>query len=148
MTDHTKEPWKIVNLGDCHWGEDCQGHIDIEGADGNTVNPTPYNTDSVDAPRIVACVNACAGLPQSVVELTAEIGGFKATEDKLRQDKAELLEVIEDAVADLAPTPKEDCGCESGNCSRCCDCSDCTAIRADDVSVNLQAAIANAKKGS
>jgi hypothetical protein len=57
---------------------------------------------------------------------------------QLRQDKAELVAVIENAIADLAPTPKEDCGCESGKCSRCCDCSDCAANRADDVSRNLE----------
>lgn len=60
--------------------------------------------------------------------------------------KAELLEALEDAVADLAPTPKEDCGCESGKCSRCCNCFGCAAIRADDVSENLKTITAKATK--
>ena len=76
MTQHTKEPWKLANL-ECHWGTNCPGHVDIEGADGNTVNPAPYLKDSPDAARIVACVNACQGInPNVVPALIKDIQGM------------------------------------------------------------------------
>ena len=63
MANHTPEPWKTDEL-----------EIFIFGNDGNlTATPfmcagRPSETANANARRIVACVNACAGIPTEDLE--------------------------------------------------------------------------------
>jgi hypothetical protein len=87
MNKHTSEPW-ILNhdeilfsenpldvIAECHW----------ESVDDNA---------DANARRIVACVNACAGIPTELIEQ----GGFAAvpvsTHREVKQQRDELLVAI------------------------------------------------------
>ena len=59
----------------------------------------------------------------------------------LKTENERLRTAIQDAIADLNPLPREDCGCEHGKCSQCCDCHGCDSARAKDVQQNLEQAI-------
>lgn len=61
---HTKEPWKVVNRGD----EQCSD-IDAKGPEGWGGDVTiAMNIGNDTARRIVACVNACAGISTDRLE--------------------------------------------------------------------------------
>lgn len=64
MSEHTKEPWEAVTdcPGKCCW--------DIQPVGGNApwdrINGPEMS--EADARRIVACVNACAGVPSEILQ--------------------------------------------------------------------------------
>lgn len=57
-----------------------------------------------DARRIVACVNACAGMPQDDLEELAKVGLMELTvyADDMRQQRDELLAVLEGLLDEVA----------------------------------------------
>lgn len=62
--NHTKEPWKIINTGHGGIGViEGDNHIFVAGVDGRTAQEIMANTN-----RIVACVNACAGITDEALE--------------------------------------------------------------------------------
>lgn len=79
MSGHTPEPWV----------ENADGSVN--GADGKPVFspvPAPHNQRSVEVrnanrKRIVACVNACAGLPTETLEVGGLVGDAAISHDRL-----------------------------------------------------------------
>ena len=62
--EHTKEPWQIRGHFTSLFGLPI---VEIETAEGKNIGLTK---ELDDAKRIVACVNACVGLPTDVLEQT------------------------------------------------------------------------------
>jgi hypothetical protein len=86
--EHTKEPW----IADSHYVI-TEGHTPIAYCN---------HTDAYDgigaanAKRIVACVNACAGIATGHLEGINAIENPSQTYEELKQRNAELLQVIKD----------------------------------------------------
>ena len=66
MSEHTKEPWVFRMADKYHEGT-------ISGKHGGTVVNGHFSEDN--ARRIVACVNACAGLPTEALHAISEALG-------------------------------------------------------------------------
>lgn len=99
---HTKEPW---SLGE----EDRHGDTPINAADWRSLAlvVTRMHGDKDQCPdgvanarRIVACVNACAGIPTDTLELVSsfEQAGIKTIREMERQ-RDELLEALRAVMA-------------------------------------------------
>ncbi len=59
----TPLPWKKVTLPPCSFERGCEGHLDIQGADGAEVLLAPIPAErAADVDRIVVSVNAFAAL--------------------------------------------------------------------------------------
>jgi len=85
MSKHTQEPWKV-----CHWKDDRRG---FEIADRNQ-NRVGFDMTEANARRIVACVNACRGLPTDELEqkgLVAAVGTqLLAADDRAEGQEREI----------------------------------------------------------
>ncbi|MGL6406532.1 hypothetical protein ACSZM7_10590 [Aeromonas veronii] len=92
MSEHTQEPWVLFEVGDHHV------HLCPASAANKTSILTVTEEDGVtfaavysddDARRIVACVNACRGLPTDVLEqkwLLAAVGTLMLEADQQRDE--------------------------------------------------------------
>jgi hypothetical protein len=74
MSEHTKEPWIVIDF-DPHHGtyiEDEHGETicDLYVIDRITDKPIQQNNAEANARRIVACVNTCEGIDTERLELT------------------------------------------------------------------------------
>ena len=104
--DHTKEPWKIGNgrKTDLYMGWDT---ILGKNEDGEKfvlcrVNGNYEDIGRANARRIVACVNACAGIPNDMLEeagfgnvLSIGVTNLTAERDSLRSTLAEKTAQVE-----------------------------------------------------
>ena len=85
MSKHTQESWKV-----CHWKDDRRG---FEIADRNQ-NRVGFDMTEANARRIVACVNACRGLPTDELEqkgLVAAVGTqLLAADDRAEGQEREI----------------------------------------------------------
>lgn len=92
MSAHTPEPWYVAH------------HQFIYAADhllvGQTACPpalsdSPVATQAINAERIVACVNACAGIPTSVLEANSAYSKILTASDivALRMHHTEMMEL-------------------------------------------------------
>lgn len=109
---HTKEPWE-VGVDD---EDDNEYDINATNADGWYVT-LAMNLSRDNARRIVACVNACAGMSIEDVERWAARGGFSnlsglvATCNQAagmlaaQQQRDELLAALQGAAEIIAETP-------------------------------------------
>lgn len=89
-TEHTPEPWRIGTPPPN--GEQTIGN---EKGLMVAVATTGHGVSSrANARRIVACVNACAGLPTEFVEQFDVAGAFQAVHD-LEQQRDDLLKAAE-----------------------------------------------------
>jgi hypothetical protein len=100
-TQHTKEPWRAnhANAGD-------RGY-EVAGGD-KFLTQVCDDVREVNAHRIVACVNACAGISTENLETlpgySAAIDGFHEQRDlvvKARNQRDELLEALRFMVANI-----------------------------------------------
>jgi hypothetical protein len=83
MAEHTPEPWKVVDDVDVESGpQGALWYVSTAGARGRTLDEARAN-----ARRIVAAVNACAGLPTEVLEANA----LDSTVGRLVIQRADLL---------------------------------------------------------
>jgi hypothetical protein len=90
MMEHTKEPWFVE-------GSDVAAMVDqyptVIADCLNHANAERFNAEA-NARRIVACVNACAGIPTELIEE----GGFAAvpvvTHRAVKQQRDGLLEAL------------------------------------------------------
>lgn len=76
MSEHTKEPWHIGQEEDCGW-VDFYSHGNNEDM---PIGSTRHENSLENARRIVACVNACAGMEDPMI---------KIEEYRLRAESAE-----------------------------------------------------------
>ena len=90
------EPWSID--AETTVLQDTSCYV-ISGADGNVAALTLYDHDGfgeVEAHRIIACVNACAGVPTEALEgLAAELEARAAQRNDLQERLYVLIEVAE-----------------------------------------------------
>ena len=85
MSKHTQEPWKV-----CHWKDDRRG---FEIADRNQ-NRVEFDMTEANARRIVACVNACAGVSNGELAMTT-MSVVLARMNEAEQQRDELLAALE-----------------------------------------------------
>lgn len=100
MGKHTPEPWRVaakalVRLDSAYLIEAVEHHDFKYGA-------TLAATSQHDARRIVACVNACAGLSTEQLE-ASPLGGVLNGVAGLIAQRDQLLEALEMVIADKAP---------------------------------------------
>ena len=122
-TEHTPEPWKSIE-------EQFHGEVMnfIGDKDGGTIGEI-YTKD--DASRIVACVNACAGLPTEVLE-RYKLGVIGVDYKSTKQQRDELLAAAEAIEIDA---------------EECLDFDDCSAMLVPiDTYHKLMEAIASVKE--
>jgi hypothetical protein len=75
--DWAPEPWEADHLHQCY----CGGyHADILDVNGKCITTAPFH-NIADTDRIVACVNACAGIPTTELEHYLTIGKAKRNVD-------------------------------------------------------------------
>lgn len=90
---HTPEPWKTVFRGD-------EGGLDIDAFVSNGWGDyvtLALNVGEANARRIVACVNACAGVPTERLESDKYVHPklLQVQVDALRNQRDELLSALE-----------------------------------------------------
>lgn len=91
--EHTKEPWKTVFRGD----DECFD-IDAKGPDGWRGDVTiALNIGKGNARRIVACVNACAGISTENLEDNLPVKELVQRYNEAIKQRDELLAVLEKA---------------------------------------------------
>lgn len=96
MGKHTPEPWVIdsrVGFGDRFYSDDETGSI-IGECPEYRFAPRPAKERFANVRRIVACVNACCGLPTDELEqngLVAAVGTQLLESDKQREELSSLL---------------------------------------------------------
>jgi hypothetical protein len=90
---HTPEPWKVSGTGTMRY-------IDVPVGNGilqevATCMRVEYGDMEANARRIVACVNACAGISTEVLEYNAMHGGVAGLEQQRDQLRAALQGVVD-----------------------------------------------------
>ena len=96
---HTPEPWVIdsrVGFGDRFYSDDETGSI-IGECPEYRFAPRPAQERFANVRRIVACVNACRGLPTDELEqkgLVAAVGTQLLEADQQRDELLEALESL------------------------------------------------------
>lgn len=68
MTKHTPEPWRFICANDETGHEPCIMRCDAIGLVSAPQHPADEAEDEANARRIVACVNACAGISTEALE--------------------------------------------------------------------------------
>ena len=102
MSEHTKEPWEAVNRGD-----DYADDIDATNESGHQVT-LALSVGKVNARRIVACVNACAGLSNDALDGGWTAADLSAYAKQLEQQRDELLEALEKCLPHVIDSWDED----------------------------------------
>lgn len=81
MSEHSKEPWMVIENDAPEYGDPEACPLGIQANDFQIAtlmgDVSDINAES-NARRIVACVNACAGIPSEQLEKDIAIGGEKA----------------------------------------------------------------------
>lgn len=97
MSEHTKEPWHVGDafmVGELVGGNDVFPVYQGEAGEDDLL---AFAFSTEDARRIVACVNACAGIPTELIEQ----GGFAAvpvaTHREVKQQRDELLAALKES---------------------------------------------------
>lgn len=105
MSKHTPEPWVLFEVGDrfkhqCPASSDKTSILTVVSEDDMHFGAV-YNDE--DARRIVACVNACAGIPSEILELDERTAlAYRGYVQKLKSDRDELLSVLEETSKNLS----------------------------------------------
>lgn len=86
--NHTPEPWGVPADGDLLLS-DADGNILITGGGHDDYGLIAYATSVDDARRIVACVNACAGVDTELLE------AYPAPFSEMRQQRDQLLATLQ-----------------------------------------------------
>jgi hypothetical protein len=112
MSGHTEEPWIISDEdSDCITAKSREGMAEICIVE--TGFSEPFNSEQVaNARRIVACVNACAGIPTDVIENFSATGNLFAKQGKDWlsdvQQRDELLAALKGLVDCISETRGSD----------------------------------------
>lgn len=105
MSNHTPEPWSLLEAGDSikHQvpvSSDRTSILTI-ATEGAIAFGAVYSAD--DARRIVACVNACAGMRNDELEGGLLIGVMQSKIDRLECQRDELLTALEEIASCATP---------------------------------------------
>lgn len=84
--NHTPEPWSFIERGDCGAGAEADLSVEKDDALRGYLSLD-------DARRIVACVNACAGIPTEQIEQMRF--SLPLAYYEMRKQRDELLAVLE-----------------------------------------------------
>lgn len=89
MSKHTPEPWKVQHphAGQRGW----------EIADSSGLNQVSQDVTEANARRIVACVNACRGLPTDELEQKGLVAAVGTQLLDVERQRDELLAALEEA---------------------------------------------------
>lgn len=95
--EHTKEPWKIKHGHNSDYPMQIVGHDESSITTFDSFAKPKSKTTQANARRIVACVNACAEMPQEDLEELAKVGVIELIvyADDMSQQRDELLAVLE-----------------------------------------------------
>ena len=108
MSGHSPEPWKF--------SIDVDGRVNIFVDDGRVVTLCHARLRPEDARRIVACVNACAGIPTDMLEnadssagLFGRIAAKACTErDRATAQRDQLLAALKFVLPSLVSMSEDD----------------------------------------
>jgi len=139
---HTPEPWEV-------WTSNSHIRISSCGRDGDVCCATiasdgmaVLSISIADAERIVACINACAGLPQDALDGGWTAAGISQYAKKLEQQRDELLAALVNLLNVSDEPPDSNCSCHIS--PPCNDCVDNGGMR--EVIQGARSAIAKAKQ--
>ncbi len=140
---HTPEPW--------HTAERSGFPFHIDDARGESVAMMLADDDHDEqrgldnARRIVACVNACAGIPTEMLEERRECAGAWFPElENAKKQRDELLAALEFMLERISEPPEANCSCHLS--PPCADCIDFGGER--EAFEEAKSAIARAKGGA
>lgn len=96
MSEHTPEPWVMSTKADGNWWHISAGNQAIAAVHAASKKRNePYaSMFEANASRIIACVNACAGLPTEQLE-SSPLGGVLNGVAGLIAQRDELLAALE-----------------------------------------------------
>lgn len=119
---HTKGPWHCDGLADVDCVFDEGGKRVAMCRQPDRAGGTPPNSwdeAKANARRIVACVNACEGIPAEILEIQNPGGALhgmtkkiRAERDLLKEQIKELREALEQVTADAASWLGDAGGCD------------------------------------
>lgn len=100
MSKHTPEPWVMSTKADGNWWHISAGNQAIAAVHAASKKRNePYaSMFEANARRIIACVNACAGLPTEQLE-SSPLGGVLNGVASLIAQRDELLAALEGVLA-------------------------------------------------
>lgn len=106
MTQHTAEPWDLMRHGAIYGGpvkEYANGSARSQIAMTTGADFTNPGEQQANARRIVACVNACAGIATDALEQHSDLTvlGLQAERMRLTQDRDSLLADLAEAAGTL-----------------------------------------------
>lgn len=104
MSTHTKEPWEIRHVNNQPFiaAKPYEGHPYFNRTSTiEVMSDEDYPTKEADARRIVACVNACAGLPQGALDGGWTARGMSEYAIALEQRRDELIAQRDELLAAL-----------------------------------------------
>ena len=96
---HTPGPWEVATLGECNWGHDCKGHIDVESADGTTITPGPLPMERIADARLIA---AAPDLLKALIAIGARLKQKQGPRERIMSWDA-ILHICETEVAKARP---------------------------------------------
>jgi hypothetical protein len=100
---HTKEPWRIDQYGDIR--DSGQRQIYLSGFRTSMVSGAENDDQKANTRRIVACVNACEGIPTEELESCKNTGLIRTVRAKVAAERQrdELLQALEYHQAQTRP---------------------------------------------
>lgn len=135
MKTHTETPWKVVYRND----ED-EDEADIDASPTNIPGwncdvTILYGISAVNARRIVACVNACEGISNDVLNNICLVSGslagrfaeLRESANKKDEVNAKLASALQDLLDVTDEPPYRNCSCHISQ--PCNDCVDFSAVR-------------------
>lgn len=111
MSEHTKEPWHVVNHHDILYvaAKPYEGHPYFNRTTTiEIMSDEDYPTKEADARRIVACVNACAGIATRDLETKPLFtDGYMVMFEEVTKQRDELLAMLKEVEeSDMEMTEK------------------------------------------
>ena len=107
---HTPEPWGLNDKRSNGWMDNA---MFVSGNDGSNIVRcySDFGNEEANARRIVACVNACAGIPNEVLSAVGAFGGFSRDDmvQHVTKQRDMLIEALEHLYLDFERTREWGC---------------------------------------
>lgn len=113
-TKHTPEPWKVDLESEATFAHDGRTEEIIELTNADHSETGGYAATEANARRIVACVNACAGIETSILQAVDKGELLRTARIRLaetirqRDELAALMRKARDAMSDLNQSEEDD----------------------------------------